>query len=135
VRTDETVGGSKGTGPGDPSALALIGTAVGVLALSYASLVFTREAGRIALVWPANAMVVAILLRTASNRQWRVVAMGFLGILGANLLFGDPIAGAFELAACNGLEIALCTALLQRTSGGQIDLNRQSLWRQRPAQR
>ena len=120
------MGGSSGARPHEPSALALIGTAAGVLALAYANLVFTRDVGRIAAIWPANAVVVAILLRTAAPYRWRFVTAGVLGILGAKLVFGDPVANALELAACNGLEIALCVELLQRTTGRRIDLSRQS---------
>ena len=126
MHTDNGLGAGTGIAAGKPSALATIATAAGVLALAYASLVFTRDIGRIAAVWPANAVVVAILLRTASPSRWRFLVAGVLGIVGANLLFGDPVARAFELSACNGLEIGLCAGLLRRISGARIDLRRQS---------
>ena len=130
MHTDNGLGAGPGIAAGKPSALATIATAAGVLALAYASLVFTRDIGRIAAVWPANAVVVAILLRTASPSRWRFLVAGVLGIVGANLLFGDAPVTALQLSACNGLEIGLCAGLLRRLSGARLDLSRQShlLW-------
>ena len=101
-------------------------TGVGTLVLAGAALIFTREVHRFAAVWPVNALVVAILLRTPSRTWSRFLLAGLIGIVLANLRIGDSLLSALTLAGCNGIEIWLCAGLMRRFSGERTDLSRRT---------
>jgi PAS domain S-box-containing protein len=93
-----------------------------VFLLAAAALEFTRATGRVAAVWPANAVVVAAFLRTPA-RRWRALgAAALLGCLGANLAEGDSLTTALGLALANGAEITICAGLMRRFVGAAPDL-------------
>ena len=79
-----------------------------------AGIELTREAGNVAALWPANAIVIAVLLRTAIA-HWFFYLMCFaLANVMANLSFGDNLPMALGFVACNGLEIMVAVALVRR---------------------
>jgi len=101
-------------------------TGVATFVLASAALIFTREVHRFAAVWPVNALVVAILLRTPTRAWSRLLLAGLIGIVLANLRIGDSLLSALTLAGCNGIEIWLCAGLMRRFSGEHTYLSRKT---------
>ncbi|HEX6832483.1 MAG TPA: MASE1 domain-containing protein, partial [Rudaea sp.] len=89
--------------------------------LSWAGIVATREAGRVATIWLANGLLIGILLRTSPRRWPAFVGAGLIGNILADLLAGDGIVGAIGLSACNAFEIGLAASWLRRVIGAQPD--------------
>ena len=113
------------TADDQPSILACLGVGVAVFLLALVSIAFTRDVGRIAAIWPTNAVIVAMLLRRAPRTWWGYIVAGLAGTLGANIAVGDSPLMAVELAACNSIEIVLCAGLMHQFVGPGIDLSRQ----------
>src|ERR1700761_59290 len=101
------------------SALLLAGL---VLLTAGAGIVLTRETGRIAALWPANAVMFSVILRAGLGR-WPVLALaGLAGNLVANLLAGDSWAIALLLGLCNQTEVLLAFwGVRRQLQGGPID--------------
>ncbi|MFK8184429.1 MAG: EAL domain-containing protein [Phormidesmis sp.] len=77
-------------------------------------IVLTREGGSVAALWPPNAILLGVLLRTAPS-NW----LGYIGICLfanalANLLMGDSVAVALGFVACNAIEILTFVAVVWR---------------------
>ena len=88
-----------------------LGIAATVFAVALLGILMTRASGRIAAVWLANGLTVALLLRRPS-REWALLLLaGFGGNLAANLSVSDPLADAILLALLNSLEIALVVSI------------------------
>ena len=102
----------------------LVALALASFLLALACILFTREFGRVAAVWPSNALAVAVLLRRPLREWPGYAAAAILGCLSANLVVGDDPATASALAACNGLEILICSAIAWRFAGEPTDLTR-----------
>src|SRR5579859_2909081 len=102
-----------------------ISLAVLVFLLALASIYFTRETGRVAAIWPTNALILVALLRSPRNLWSGLLGAGLLGTLAANFVVGDSIETALQLAACNGLEVSLAAWFVRRFAGGDIDLSQQ----------
>jgi PAS domain S-box-containing protein len=100
-----------------------------VFALAWLSIDLTRQSGRVAAIWPVNGVALVCLLRTDSRRWPGLLASSLLGVLGADLAWGNPLVTALSLSVCNGLEIGLCAAALRRLAGRRLDLQRRAhLW-------
>jgi signal transduction histidine kinase len=98
-----------------------------VFAASVASIEFTRSAGSIAALWPANAIVLAALLRSnrSSTSGRSLTFLGALaGIMLANLAAGDDVLLSTALAAANIAEIGTAVWLVRRFDGNVIDIRR-----------
>src|SRR5512143_3856576 len=91
---------------------ALAGLAV--MALAWISITVTVGAGRAAAIWPANAVILACLIRRRPGRWPVFVLAGFAGNLAANFLVGDAPAVAVGLSVCNAAEILICALGLRR---------------------
>ncbi|MGD9815014.1 MAG: PAS domain S-box protein [Hyphomonadaceae bacterium] len=90
--------------------LALAAAAAACVFLSHE---FTREAGRIASIWPLNALLLATAI-CWRGMDWRViVAAGAAANLAVNLAMGDPFLRSASLTAANVLEVAICIRLLR----------------------
>ncbi len=100
----------------------LLAIAVGIAA--YVCILFSREQGRIAPIWIANALVVAALLRSPTGRWPTLVAAAFGAYVTANLAFGDPPVTVLALATCNLLEYVGCAAFLRHRCGRTFDIGR-----------
>jgi integral membrane sensor domain MASE1 len=90
--------------PGFGPALALAGSVflAGVLGIA-----LTRQSGRVAAIWLANAVVVLALLGSP-RRRWPVLLLcGLAGNLAADRVLGDGSWMAFALSLCNTVEIVL----------------------------
>ncbi|MBY0566531.1 MAG: PAS domain S-box protein [Hyphomonadaceae bacterium] len=89
----------------------------------YLSHEFSRHGGRIASIWPLNAMLLAIMMRQ-DRALWPVIlAAGGLANIGVNVAMGDTAVRAFGLACANLAEIYLCARLLWR-EGARFDITR-----------
>ena len=108
-----------GIGSGVIWALVLAGL---VFVAAAAGILLTRETGRIAALWPANAVMLCFILRAAPGR-WRLLAVaGLIGNVLANLATGDSPAVAIALSLCNLFEVLLAVGGIRwRMDGRAID--------------
>jgi PAS domain S-box-containing protein len=106
-------------GSGTLMALAL---AVLVFLVAVSGILLTRETGRIATLWPANAVMLSFILRAEPGR-WRVLAAaGLGGNLLANLAVGDDWLVGALLSLCNvGEVLAAVWAIRWRLGGRPVD--------------
>lgn len=84
---------------------------VGILIFLVASLVieFTRGSGRVAAIWPVNAMLIVILLKSPA-RNWLSQLLAMTGgLLAANIYAGDGLVRGTILALANLAEVC-CVA-------------------------
>src|ERR1700750_279615 len=79
-----------------------LGVAVSVLAAL--STWFTRVTSHVAVVWPANAIVVAALLRAPDKDRWGLLLGAFAGNVLANLSGGDALQGAAWVSLADTVE-------------------------------
>jgi PAS domain S-box-containing protein len=100
----------------------VIWAAFAVGALAWLSLVLIRD-GRVAAVWPANAIIVARLIRAAPRRWPAYVVAGLIGNVCANFAIGDNLVTAALMASCNTFEILFCSVLVRRLVGRAPDLS------------
>ncbi len=95
-----------------------IGIQAAALAVIYflaasAGILLTREAGNVATLWPANAILLAVLLRVP-RRNWLTYLVNCaLANMSANLVFGDSLLIAVGFVLCNGVEVLTAVLLLQ----------------------
>ena len=85
-------------------ALMIIG---GIALVCFLSIRLTPPNDRLAVIWPANGVVLGLLLTTRSRQWTRVLGLALVGNLIANVLAGDPWPTALMLAPCNSLEIVV----------------------------
>ena len=97
---------------------------ISLFALAWLSIELTRQSGRVAAIWPVNAAAVVWLLRAKIGHWPGLLLGGLLGVLTADLAWGNPLATALELSLCNSLEIAACAAVLRRFGAPRLDLQR-----------
>ena len=103
--------------PGRPDPAAIrraIMLALAVAVIAWLGIVMTRYSGRIAVVWLANGLAVALLLRRPRGDWVLLAGAGFAGNVAANLLVGDTLVAATLLALLNSLEIMLVVAATAR---------------------
>jgi PAS domain S-box-containing protein len=108
--------------------LALIGIAT--FALSYISGVL-REFDHTSAFWPANAVIVAALLKSDRRRWPALIGVGYIAMVLAHLLSppfpwdAKPfLQGDFGLPFCNAVDIVLCAVGMRWVLGPNIDLTR-----------
>src|SRR5262245_51267185 len=75
--------------PPHPSLGKLAAAAAMVFITAYAAIVLTIQAERIAVIWVANALLLAVIVRAPNG--WAYLAAGFLGNITANLATGDTL--------------------------------------------
>ena len=85
-----------------------------VMATAYVALWAPRDYGRATPIWPANALILACLLRSPPSRWWIWALAGLGGNLAADLAVGDGIIKALALSGCNVIEALLCASGLRR---------------------
>ena len=100
----------------------LFALALGAFGLAVASLAFTRGQDHVAAIWPANALALAVMLRSPPRSWAAYAATAAAGIMVANLAVGDPAGRALLLAACNGGEILIAAALASRLTAPDVDV-------------
>ncbi len=77
-----------------------------VFITAYAGAEFTRQAGRVAIIWPADAFMLAILLRSPRQAWMPLLFAGYCGNMIADWLAADTFGVALLLSACNTVEIS-----------------------------
>ena len=87
------------------SALAALLFATAIFVLAWGGISLTRSTGRIASVWLANGLAVAVLLRHAPADRPLLILAGLIGNVAANVFVGDQAGTALWLSACNTIEI------------------------------
>jgi diguanylate cyclase (GGDEF)-like protein len=98
----------------------LAAMAFGIVAL--AGIELTRIGGRVASIWPANGVLLALLV-LANRREVRLrITLACAANVAANLISGDRLSMALALAACNAFEIG--AALLVMHARAAVDWNR-----------
>ncbi len=83
------------------SALAALLFATAIFVLAWGGISLTRSTGRIASVWLANGLAVAVLLRHAPADRPLLILAGLIGNVAANVFVGDQAGTALWLSACN----------------------------------
>lgn len=109
--------GMKANDPWLPSAIVLP-----TFLVAFATLMLLCEGHRIAIVWPANAVILALLLQTHVRLWWRALAAGALGLVLAAWIDESLSTPTLFLTACNILEISVCAALIYGLIGQTFDL-------------
>ena len=94
-----------------------------VYAFASLGIELTRNTGRIASVWFANAVILAAILKHPTQRWALILALAYAGNLLANLHSGDSLVLATLLSACNILEVLVAAVLVLRFSDS-LDFHR-----------
>ena len=94
-----------------PLGYALLLAAVGGLA--WASLAILGP-GRVAPIWPANGVLLAVLLHEPVRRWPFAMLATLLGIGAGGILNGGVPVSTFALATCNLVEVGLSATLIRR---------------------
>ena len=79
-----------------------------------------RCAGSVAVFWPANGLLLGLILRAPPRGRHHVVAVAAgcaLDLVALNLLHGDPLPAALGLAAANLVEVLVAHHFLLRHAG------------------
>jgi PAS domain S-box-containing protein len=90
----------------------LLAFSVACFVLAAASIEFTKEAGRVAAIWPMNAFVLAVMLRGTLGSWVGVITAAASGNLAAALVCGDELPVALTLTLANVVEILFCFTAL-----------------------
>jgi PAS domain S-box-containing protein len=105
-------------------ALQTAGVGVAMFVLAWVALTLIHYTDRVAPVWPANAVVLACLLRADSRRWPGFILSALVGNLAADLLAGDTLTIATGLSFSNTMEIVIGACGLRRLVGREVDLTR-----------
>ena len=96
--------------------------------LAFATLVLACEHDTIAGFWPANSVVVALLLQTRMKEWWRALGAGLIALVCARLLAGCPLVTVLVLSAINGVEILACVGLVWLSARKGLDPAQPGHW-------
>ncbi|PXA94879.1 sensor domain-containing diguanylate cyclase [Nostoc sp. 3335mG] len=99
--------------PGGPYATWFVAAASYFL-LATSTLLLTSDGKTIATVWPANAVLIALLLLQPSPRWITVLSAGLIGNVLANWLVRGSLAGPLLYSFANLVEVAVTVLLLRR---------------------
>ena len=110
--------GSTGSHTGRWPALAAL--AVILFVATWTGIALSDMAGRIAAIWLANAIVVAVALRAGRRDLVPLLVVALLANIAADLASGDALADALVLSLCNIAEIVLVVVPMLRLSR-QVD--------------
>jgi PAS domain S-box-containing protein len=90
--------------------------------MSWGAIVLTRTSGSVAAIWPASAILLAVLLRSRPAHWPCYLFAGYLAGCGANLIYGDDLLIAAGLAFGNVVETIVAAILLRRCFPQGVDL-------------
>lgn len=96
-----------------------IAAAAAYFILAWAAIIITRESGRIASIWLANAVLLSIALNRQRTEWFSWLFAGFIGNLAANLTNSDPLPQALVLSLCNTIEVAIALVAIKWNRGNQ----------------
>ena len=102
-----------------PLALAAV-----VFVLVVAVMLVTRETGKVAVVWPVNALVLAVTLSRTRGQRLVMLAAAFTGNTLAALAMGYVLSLSMLMAFANVLEVGIIVWILAR--GGPLRLMKRS---------
>src|SRR5262245_54207846 len=86
-----------------------------VFASAWGSIELTRGMDRVAAIWVANAVLLAIIL-TEPRRNWpALLLLGYCANVAANLYSADGLLVAAVLSICNTVEVVIAALLVQRS--------------------
>lgn len=91
--------------------------------LAAATIHLTSNGATIATVWPANAVLVALLLAGPLPRWKIVLSAGFVGNLAANWITRGTLSGPILYSVANGLEVVVAVLLIRADFGRLKRLN------------
>lgn len=95
----------------------------------YLSQEFSRHGGRVASIWPLNAMLLALMMRQHRSHWLFTLLAGGLANLSVNFFMGDTSLRAIGLTGANLAEIYICAHLLWRPATiFDITRTRDLLW-------
>ena len=106
------------------SKFTLVLSALAVFITACASITYTRQAGAVAVIWPPDAIILAIMLRMPRTNWVPLLAVAFLGNAMADWLTADPLGLAMLLSACNSVEVIVSVLLFSRFVALPPDLTR-----------
>ena len=106
------------------------GLAVVVALLAYACIEVPRDLKQVTPIWLANAVVLAVLLRTDRARWPLLIAFAVTGNIVASLYSGGRPVIVLGLSLANVVEYLFCAVALNRALGRDIDVSRprELLW-------
>lgn len=85
-------------------------------------ILLAHASGQIYTIWPANGLLLAVLLR-ARRRHWPAYLLcGFLAMIGANWVTGERPFTTAGLPLCDTIEILIAAAVLYRFCARPFDL-------------
>ncbi len=90
--------------------------------MAWLGITLTRETGRIAFIWLANGVMIAILLSTARSKWPIYLTATYLANITVNYATGDPLAVAAALSAVNSIEIIIAITIMRRAGDPVPDL-------------
>jgi|CXWL01.1.fsa_nt_gi PAS domain S-box-containing protein len=102
------------SGVADNAAVKLLALLVAAALVVYLSQEFSRHGGRVAAIWPLNAMLLTVMVRQSRQHWPAILATGALANLGVNFIMGDSGLRAIGLTGANLVEVYLCAQLLWR---------------------
>ncbi len=117
---------SLGASPIHTDPWAAAGALLPTFMVTFATLVIACEMRGIALFWPADAVVVTLLLQTPVRSWWKGVIAGGFGLVAARIVAGCSLATALSLSAINLLEILVCVSTFMALTRARPDLTRPS---------
>lgn len=85
--------------------------AAAVFLVAFSAIILTRESGRIAAIWPSNALIVAVLLSRPRSGWPTLILAGLAGNAAANALGGDLPVTAVLMAFANMLDVILVASI------------------------
>lgn len=88
-----------------------LGIGIVIFVVAVAMIELTRGAGRVAAVWPANAILIVLLLKNPRRNWVALLTAMMVALVLANIYSGDPILRAFVLALANVAEVC-CVAFI-----------------------
>ena len=86
--------------------------------VAWAGIELTRLGGRIAALWPANAVMLAILMMAGRRAYFRHLLLAYAANVLADILTGDHLLVALGLSACNTMEILAALLLMEGNTPG-----------------
>ncbi len=104
--------------------------AVAILALSWVALILARLAGNLATIWPANGLLLGILLTTRRENYVKFLVTGLVASTVGGILAQYPLEFSLRLSVVNAIEVVVAVVLVRRHIGPRCDLTvPQNLWR------
>lgn len=100
-----------------------------LFAISYVSIRFTRQTGSIATLWPANALLLAVILRSANDfaaRGLHLISALFV-FYASNSVAGVDHVLSFALATANVAEVFTALMLLNGAGYSTLDISQASV--------